>query len=205
MKNIFRIVFILNLVKFKAQNTEIVKPKEHNYERVYIELGMIQPLGQFKKQMDNSLHYGLWFRTELKHQNFMDIGFNFWIPKNAQPIEIKHNGTINSYESSDFNLSMGGRLAKVFKLSQNISTEWISGFGITIFQYKVPNTIHFTEDEENHKNILLPLYLEQGLKLNYKNIGLQVHYHYMPIELVNTYVKTDFGTSYLTFGILYRQ
>jgi hypothetical protein len=205
MKNIIKVVFLLNLVKLFAQNNEVIKSKKHDYERVYIELGMIQPLGQFKKQMDNSLHYGFWFRTEIKHQNFMDIGFNFWIPKSAQPIEVFHNGSYHIFESSDFNFSLGGRLAKVLPFSKKISTEWVSGFGVTFFPYQVPNTIQFNEEEKDHKNLIISLYLSQGIRLNYKNIGLQIHYHYMPIDFVSPTLKNDFGNSYLTVGILYRQ
>lgn len=203
MKKLFLSILVFNCLYNYAQN---IDNKEDDYERIYVEFGQIIPMGDFKKQFDNSLHYGFWFRTKIKHYNFMDIGINFYIPKNAQPINIFKKGELHSFDSTDFTFSIGGRLSKVFRFSDNVNVEWISGFGVKFLTYNTPNTLILTEEEKEDKedNVIFMPYLSQGLRWNYKNVGLQANMH-LGETFSNLKPKENIGNFYLTFGIVYRQ
>jgi hypothetical protein len=208
MKNILLTLILLSSLINYAQNNDNIEPIEE-YERVYVEFGQIIPFGDFAKQMDKSLHYGFWIRTKIKHNNFMDFGLNFYIPKDAQPIQVFKKGEFHTYESTDFTFSIGGRLSKVFKISENVNVEWVSGFGIKFLTYKTPNTLILTEEEQadeknKEDNVLLMPNLSQGIRWNYKNVGLQVHYH-LGDASGNLDYKGNIGNTFLTFGIVYRQ
>ena len=66
------------------------------YERVYIEVGQVVPLGKLKAQFDNSFAFGFWFRNRIIKNDFVDFGFTCFIPNkqnshcilNQSPIPI---------------------------------------------------------------------------------------------------------------------
>ncbi|WP_337968331.1 hypothetical protein [uncultured Flavobacterium sp.] len=177
------------------------------YERVYVEAGFVQPIGKLSNKFDLSPSFGFWFRNKLTREDFVDFGFNFFIPKNPVDVNFKYRDSIVHYKSSHFAINIGTRFAKVIPLSQrkiDFNLEWNSGIGLALNFYNAPNELEFG-DGEHTREVLTTFYLSQGIKLNYRNTGLQCHYQWSPYGLFNDQVEKNFGSQSLMFGIVYRQ
>lgn len=178
-----------------------------DYERIYIEAGFVQPIGKLSDKFDLSPSFGFWFRNKLNREDFIDFGFNFFILKKPVGPNFEYRDTIVQYKSSHFAINIGTRFAKVVPLSlrkKDFNLEWNSGIGLALNFYNAPKELDF-EDGEHTKEVLTTFYLSQGIKLNYKNVGLQCHYQWSPYGLFNDKIEKNFGSQSLMFGIVYRQ
>jgi hypothetical protein len=203
MKKIFIIVITMMSQFVLAQEDSGFSNNE--YERIYIEAGFIQPIGKLSDQFEMSPSFGFWFRTKMNLDDYIDFGFNFFVPKNPEDANFKYQDSIVKYTSEKFGINIGTRFGKVIPLfKKGWNAEWNSGIGLALDFYKAPDELVF-EDGEHTKEVLTTFYLSQGIKLNYKNIGLQCHYQWSPYELFNTKIEKGFGSQSLLFGIVYRQ
>ena len=201
MKRYILIMVFIVFLNLQAQQ------KTQDYERVYIEAGLVQPLGSLSNKFDASPSFGFWFRNRIEHQDFVDFGFNFFIPRHARNVDFKIQDSNLSYKSKHFAINIGARFAKVMPLSlksDHFHLEWNSGIGLALNVYKAPEDFVF-EEGINTGEILTTFLLSQGIKINYKNLGLQCHYQYTPYELFEKKVESNFGSQSIMFGIVYRQ
>ncbi|GGE99554.1 hypothetical protein [Flavobacterium limi] len=202
-KFVFILIFIGSQIGF-AQNNMF---SGDDYERINVEAGFVQPLGNLSNKFEVSPSFGFWFRNKIKHEDFVDFGFNFFIPKNPVDASFVYHDSIAKYKSSHFAINIGSRFAKIIRLSRrvnNFNVEWNSGVGLALNFYNAPNQLEFN-DGERTKEVLTTFYVSQGIKLNYKNTGLQCHYQWSPYGLFNDQLEKDFGSQSLIFGIVYRQ
>ncbi len=177
------------------------------YERIYVEAGFIQPLGHLADKFEMSPSFGFWVRTKMYHEDYVDFGFNFFILKNPIKPNFKYRDSIVRYDSKYFGINIGTRFSKVISLSPKsnyLNSEWTSGIGLALNVYHAPDELHF-DDGEHSEEILTTFYISQGIKLNYKNVGLQCHYQWSPYGLLNEKLEEKFGSQSLMFGIVYRQ
>jgi hypothetical protein len=200
------ILFIILIVSQSglAQNNMF---SDDDYARVYVEAGFVQPLGKLSNKFELSPSFGFWFRNKITHEEFIDLGFNFFIPKNPVDLSFAYRDSIVKYKSKHFAINIGSRFAKVITLSSknpNVNLELNTGIGLALNSYKAPESLEFKEGEHS-KETLTTFYLSQGIKLNYKNTGLQCHYQWSPYGLFNDRLEKDFGSQTLMFGIFYRQ
>lgn len=196
MKKLILITVLLSCFYLKAQD----------YERVYVEAGLFKPLGKLSDKFEASPSFGFWFRTKLVQEDFVDLGFNFFIPKNPIAPEFRYRNSIVNYKSDHFAINIGSRFARKISLSQvttNFNVEWNAGIGVALNFYSAPDDLEFAEGEHT-REVLTTFYLSQGLKLNYKNVGLQCHYQWSPYGLFNGRID-NFGSRSIMFGIVYRQ
>lgn len=194
-----KLIFITLFITCLALNAQ-------DYERVYVEAGIYQPLGKLSDKFDTSPSIGFWFRTKLVQEDFVDFGFNFFIPKNAVAPKFRYRDTFVNYKSEQFAINIGTRFAKVIPLSKktaDFNVEWNSGIGLALNFYDAPDDLEFG-DKEYTEEVLTTFYVSQGLKVNYKNVGLQCHYQWSPYALFNDRID-NFGSQSLMFGIVYRQ
>ncbi len=198
-KYIFTVTFFV-LTTIEAQTN---KPE---YERVYVEAGFVKPLGRLSEKFDISTSFGFWFRNRVLSDNYIDFGFNFFIPNNPSNVNFKYQDSVLSYKSRHFAINIGARFAKVMPLSlqdKSFNFEWNSGVGLALNAYKAPDEIDFGDDHSGE--ILTTFYISQGIKVNYKNVGLQCHYQWSPYGLFAEKLEKDFGSQSIMFGIVYRQ
>lgn len=203
MKRVFLILVITINFCF-SQNDSISRV---DYERVYIELGIIQPLGKLATKFDASPSFGFWFRNRLVREDYIDFGFNFFIPNNPKSIDFKYRDSIVKYKSDYFGISIGTRFSKNISMSnqtKNLFLEWNSGIGVALNFYQAPKELVF-ENGEFTREVLTTFYLSQGIKLNYKNIGFQCIYNFSPYDLFNDKINIKYGSQSLLFGLVYRQ
>ncbi|MBE8725301.1 hypothetical protein [Flavobacterium hungaricum] len=202
-----KFVFILILIASQIGSAQNSMFSEDDYARVYVEAGFVQPLGKLSDKFELSPSFGFWFRNKITHEEFVDFGFNFFIPKKPVDASFVYHDSIAKYKSSHFAINIGTRFAKIIPLSQrvaNFNVEWNSGIGLALNFYNAPNELEFDEGEHT-KEVLTTFYVSQGIKLNYKNTGLQCHYQWSPYGLFNNRLEKDFGSQSLMFGIVYRQ
>lgn len=203
MKKIIYLILLIGFSGFSQIDTLAKK----DYEKVYIEVGFAKPLGKMDDKFEASPSIGFWLRSKIIREDYVDFGFNFFIPNNARDIDFKYRDSIVSYKSNHFIISVGTRFSKGVLLSnqtKNFNSEWNSGIGFIFNFYEAPSELDFGESKSNHE-ILCSLYLSQGIKLNYKNIGFQCHYNFSPYNIFNEYVNEKYGSQSLMFGIVYRQ
>lgn len=206
MKKLLLILVIAICCRTNAQQILDIS-SDADYERVYVEAGFVQPIGKLSKQFEMSPSFGFWFRNKLNAEDFVDFGFNFFIPKNPVKPNFRYRDSIVNYNSKYFGINIGTRFAKVIPLSQkatNFNAECNSGIGLALNVYSAPHELQFDKGEHSSE-VLTTFYLSQGIKLNYKNIGLQCHYQWSPYGLFNEKLEKDFGSQSLMFGIVYRQ
>jgi len=204
MKELFLVLSCVLFYTSKAQTKSDSLNEE--YERIYVEAGFIKPLGNLSNKFEMSPSFGFWFRTKMFREDYVDFGFNFFIPKNPVHTDFKYRDSIAKYKSDHFGLNIGTRFAKVIPLSQkskHFNTEWNSGIGLALNFYSAPDELEFGKGEYTNE-VLTTFYLSQGIKVNYKNIGLQFHYQWSPYGLFNERID-DFGSQSIMFGIVYRQ
>lgn len=198
--------YIIMLLFFAFCNIQAQKRKP-NFERVYVEAGFVQPLGNLSNKFEIAPSFGFWFRNRATKKDFVDFGFNFFIPKEAPNVTFKYQDSILSYKSEHFAINIGARFAKVVPLSlesDDFNFEWNSGIGLALNIYKAPDEIEF-KGEEHSGEVLTTIFLSQGIKVNYKNVGLQCHYLLSPYGLFSKNLEKDYGSQSLMFGIVYRQ
>lgn len=205
MKKLF---LILSFVMYCVSNAQTKSDSlKVDYERIYVEAGFIQPLGNLSNKFEMSPSFGFWFRTKMFHEDFIDFGFNFFIPNNPVEPNFKYRDSVVKYESKYFGINIGTRFSKVIPLSNkstSFNSEWNSGIGLALNVYDAPDNLQF-RDGEHTSEVLTTFYLSQGIKLNYKNVGLQCHYQWSPYGLFNEKLEKNFGSQSLMFGIVYRQ
>jgi hypothetical protein len=228
MKNAIVIICLLGLNVLFSQNKleELEKLnqskipnelEESEYERVYVEAGLVKPLGNLSNKFEMSPSYGFWFRSRIKNDDYIDIGLNVMIPKNASNINFKHKDSLFSLGSKRLGMNLGFRFAKVFPFS-NVSPrnniEWNTGFGVSTLFYDANHKRYdaiLSGDYEENKNkesydfVLCTMFLSQGIKVNFKNIGVQFNYQFTPYGFLEDRIEPNFGSQSIFFGIYYRQ
>jgi len=204
MKKLF---LMISCVLFYTANAQTESDSlSEEYERIYVEAGFIKPLGRLSDKFEMSPSFGFWFRTKMFREDYVDFGFNFFMPKNPIEPDFKYRDSIAKYKSDHFAINIGTRFAKVIPLSQKLkdfNAEWNSGIGLALNFYSAPDELEFRKGEYTNE-VLTTFYLSQGIKINHKNVGLQCHYQWSPYGLFNERLD-DFGSQSIMFGIVYRQ
>ena len=227
MKKIFVLISLLGLNLLFSQN-ELEKLEKLNqsqvwndtedveYERVYVEVGVVKPIGNLSNKFEVSPCYGFWFRSRIKNNDYIDIGLNAMIPQHASNINMTHNDSVFSLRSHRFGGNFGFRFAKIFPLS-NVSPrnniEWNSGFGVSALFYDANHKRHgdimngeYKKDNDETYNFgLTTIFLSQGIKINFRNVGFQFNYQFTPYGLFEERIEPNFGSQSVMFGIYYRQ
>lgn len=187
------------------------------YERVYVEVGLVKPFGNLSNKFEMSPSYGFWFRSRIKNDDYIDIGLNVMIPKEASNINLTYNDSTFSLSSRRFAGNLGFRFAKVFPLSTFSSRkniEWNTGFGVAALFYdgnhrRYEDIVNGSYDVDNSKVgydfALVTILLSQGLKINFNNVGVQCNYQFTPYGLFENRLEPNFGSQSIMFGIYYRQ
>lgn len=199
---------LLACILFYVSNAQsMVDSLTSDYERIYVEAGFVKPIGNLSNKFEMSPSFGLWFRTKMFHEDYIDLGFNMFILKNPSEAKFKYRDSIVNYESKYFGINIGTRFAKIIPLSHtstSTNVEWNSGIGLALNIYNAPDSLQF-DDGEYTEEVLTTFYLSQGIKLNYTNIAIQCHYQWSPYGLFNEKLEKNFGSQSLMFGIVYRQ
>jgi hypothetical protein len=196
-----------------AQDT--IYKTSFDYEKVYLEVGVMQPLGNLKKQFSVSPTVGFWFRSEIKKNDYVDFGVSVIIPQHAENINYRYKDSTFSLASNNFGGTIGARFAKVFPLSvkqPKNNLEWNTGLGIMALFYdanhkRIEDIISGDYEDENHSYSfgLTSLMISQGVKINFKNVGLQCQYQFTPFHFLDKKLDKNFGNQSLMLGIYYRQ
>jgi hypothetical protein len=188
------------------------------YERVYIEVGFLQPLGNLNNQFDASIDFGFWFRTKIEATKCFDLGFNIYVPKNSKPFNFKYSDSVFKLKPSGFSGMLGIKYCKIFPISNHkkkINIEWINSFGVAFIFYPPDDERYYdikngtTKDKDgknkSYTNALTTINLAEGFMFNVDNIGVQVQYQFTPFSTTNDKLDSNFGSQSLIFGMVYRQ
>ena len=197
--------------KMNAQNQVIVID---DYKSVYIEAGILYPLGNLKSRILPSPNIGFWHKTKIYELESFDFGFNVSVIKSENNFVYEKKDSLFSNKPRGISGMVGFRYCKVFELSKknkNINLELFPSFGYAFLMHKSTFTGFANPENTNSvndkvsKRALSTLHIGQGLKLNFNNVGLHVQYQFTPYSLLYKYIDNDFGSQSLIFGIYYRQ
>ena len=203
MKKLF--LLMLFSLAVKGQNIVAYEP---NTEIVNAEASIIIPIGNLSNKFDYAQSYGFWFKMG-EHNGFVaNAGFTAIFLKNARPIDYKFNDSIYTINSNKFGFDIGIRAIKVIPISKNQKNylEFGLTIGIDYLDYDFPseetNKEYDKEKYEPYKNASILLAPE--IKYMYDNIGLKFQYRYTPYGF-NEEFESKFGSSSISFGIVYKQ
>jgi hypothetical protein len=212
-----KLLILIVLFSSNMQFAQLTPSTESEYERVYVEVGVVKPLGNLQSKFDTSMQYGFWFRSKIIERHYIDIGVTMMIPHKATSIPFQHNDSLFTLRSNRFSGNLGVRFAKVFLFSNALSKtniEWNSGFGLATLFYdanhkrydaKKEGIYNTKEDKNTYSMPVASILISQGIKFNYKNVGIQCHYLWTPYNALNEKIESNFGSQSVYFGILYRQ
>lgn len=111
------LIIMISIICFQGKAQDFLDfSSETDYERVYVEAGFLQPIGKLSKQFEMSPSFGFWFRNQINMEDFVDLGFNFFIPKNPVEPNFKYQDSIVKYKSKYFGINIGTRFSKVIPL-----------------------------------------------------------------------------------------
>jgi hypothetical protein len=188
-----------------AQDNCIYKP---NSEIVNAEASIIIPIGNLSNKFDFAHSYGFWFKIGEENGFAADVGFNALFLKNARAINYNFNDSIYSVDSNNFGFDIGIRTIRVIPISKNQKNylEFGLTIGIDYLDYDFPseekNKEADKEKYEPYKNASILLAPE--IKYMYENIGVKFQYRFTPYGL-NEGFESKFGSSSISFGIVYKQ
>lgn len=199
------LLLLLLPLMMKGQNSVAYKP---NSEIVNAEAGIIIPVGNLSNKFDYAQSYGFWFKIGEDNGFAANVGFNALLLKNARPINYKFNDSIYTINSNKFGFDFGIRAIKIIPISKNQKSYLEFGLtvGINYLDYDFPS--EETDDEtdkekyEAYRNTTILMAPE--IKYMYNNIGLKLQYRYTPYGF-NEGFESEFGSSSILFGIVYKQ
>jgi hypothetical protein len=201
------IILLFFTLVMKGQDNIPYKP---NLEIVNAEASIIIPIGNLANKFDYAHSYGFWFKIAEENSIAVNAGFTAIVLKNPRPIDYKFNDSIYSIDSNKFGFDIGIRGVKIIPISNNQESYLEIGttIGFSYLDYAFPSKKK--EDEENEcnkeenplKNTTLILAPE--IKYMYKNVGIKLQYRYTPYG-INDEFESKFGSSSISFGIVYKQ
>lgn len=207
MKKLVLLLFFFTSV-MKSQDNVAYKP---NTEIVNAEASVIIPIGSLSNKFGYAHSYGFWFKIKEENSISVNAGFTAIILKNPRPIDYKFNDSIYSIASNKFGFDIGIRAVKMIpiSISQKNYLEIGTTIGLNYLDYDFPSK-KMNEEEENNSSKNETLYknttliLAPEIKYMYKNLGLKFQYRYTPYSINNEF-ETNFGSSSISFGIVYKQ
>ncbi|MDP2160223.1 MAG: hypothetical protein Q8K02_07060 [Flavobacterium sp.] len=187
--------------------------KEKKHERFYIESGIHIPLDNLSKVIQPSPQIGFWYRSEFQKDNFVELGFNVFIPIKKEAFVFNIPDTLIKSDPKGASGMVGFRFNKIYQpfYNKSISLEWNSSFGYAFFLYdanyhRYLNQLQSeTETNKPYSRAFSTIHTGMGFKINYKNTGFQAHYQWTPYALFSDYIDENFGSQALQIGIFYRQ
>ena len=208
MKNI--VIILFSIFGLQISNSQQIATDD-NFEKIVFEIGMIYPLCKLKEQIAPMPNIGLWYKMRIKSENFAELGFNTSIMNGLQTFDVQRSDSIFRVKPRGFGGMLGIRFVKNYRISQHANVEWIPSIGYAFLMYKGnfiafadKNDTRIVSDDSLSKN-LNGIHLGQGIRLNYDNVGVQVHYQFTPFSAFTNDVSKNFGNQSLVFGLVYRQ
>lgn len=202
MKKLF--LLMLFSLAVKGQNIVAYEP---NTEIVNAEASIIIPIGNLSNKFDYAQSYGFWFKMG-EHNGFVaNAGFTAIFLKNARPIDYKFNDSIYTINSNKFGFNIGIRALKIIPISKNQKNYLELGMtiGLDYLDYDYPSEENEGEENDNKyepfKNTTILLAPE--IKYIYNNVGVKFQYRFTPYNIDG--FESKFGSSSLSFGIVYKQ
>ena len=202
MKKLF--LLMLFSLAVKGQNIVAYEP---NTEIVNAEASIIIPIGNLSNKFDYAQSYGFWFKMG-EHNGFVaNAGFTAIFLKNARPIDYKFNDSIYTINSNKFGFDIGIRALKIIPNSKNQKNYLELGMtiGLDYLDYDYPSEENEGEENDNKyepfKNTTILLAPE--IKYMYNNVGVKFQYRFTPYNIDG--FESKFGSSSLSFGIVYKQ
>lgn len=184
---------------------------DNDFERIIFEAGMLYPIGKLQEKIAPMPNLGLWYRSQIRKDLFMDVGFNVSIINGLQTFDIERNDSIFKSKPRGLGGMVGFRFSKIYRLSQRANFEWCPSIGFAFLPYRA-NFIGFSNtndtrsiNPEQKTKALLGMHLGQGIRLNYDDVGFQVQYQFTPFSVFTKDIAHDFGNQSFVFGVVYRQ
>lgn len=187
----------------KGQNIVFYKP---NTEIVNAEAGIIIPIGKLSDKFNYAQSYGFWFKMAEQNGLVANAGFTAIFLKKARPIDYKFNDSIYTINSNKFGFDIGIRVLKIIPISRNKKNYLELGLtiGLDYLDYDYPSEEIQEKNENKHelfKNTTILLAPE--IKYMYNNVGVKFQYRFTPYNIDG--FESNFGSSSISFGIVYKQ
>jgi hypothetical protein len=203
MKKLLLLLFFS--LAMKGQNSVPYKP---NSEIINAEASIIIPIGNLSNKFDYAQSYGFWFKIKQENNIAVNVGFTALFLKNARAIDYIFNDSIYTIDSNKFGIDIGIRAVKIIPISRNQKNYLELGMtiGLDYLDYDFPS--EETNDKEKENNKYEPfkkttVLLAPEINYMYNNVGVKFQYRFTPYNIDG--FESKFGSSSLSFGIVYKQ
>lgn len=192
---------ILTSVSIYGQQKE---SSNENSGIVNAEASIIIPIGKLADKFDYAQSYGFWFKIAEENKLAVHAGFTTLFLQNPRAVNYTFKDSVYKIKSSKFGLDIGVRAVKTIPVfNKNTHLEIDMTIALHYLDYDFPKET----DEDKKKSQFLPnttvLFAPQ-MKYIYKNVGLKLQYRFAPVNLIEE-MESSFGSSSISFGIVYKQ
>ncbi len=199
------LLLVLLPIALIAQKNDTYKP---NLEVVNAEASIILPLGNLSNKFDYAHSYGFWFKLAEDHGVAANVGFNVLFLKDARPIDYKFKDSIYTIDSNKFGFDIGVRALKRFAISSNqksyLELGLTLGFDYLVYDFPRDETKKEEEKAESDPFKNTTFLLAPEIRYMFKNVGVKLQYKYTPYGIIKDF-ESQFGSSSISFGIVYKQ
>lgn len=206
-----RYFIVIAVIFYQIVNAQQPTKDSVNYERFIAEAGIRIPLAKLSDKIGPSPEFGFWYRSRIPNNDRVDVGFTLYAPTNRREFNYMGDKATYSVKPAAVSGMVGIRFNKLYALGGNRfdkTIEWSTTAGYAFFMYNDKEFSIGRNGQDVYTNVakaLSTFQLGQGVKFSLNNIGLQLHYNYVPYGLFSNHVSNDFGSHSLTVGVFYKQ
>lgn len=206
-------IFSTQIIAAQETEADTLAIKSKKSKRFYVETGIHIPIDDLAEVIKPSPQIGVWYRSEFQKNNFVEFGFNVFIPLKNESFVFKVPDTLIKTNAEGISGMVGFRFNKIYHPfhKKDVSIELNTSLGYAFFMYDA-NYHRYLNELENESKTDKPysrafstFHIGTGVKFNYKNIGCQVHYQWTPYALFSDYIDKNLGAQAIQIGIFYRQ
>lgn len=179
-------------------------------EHVYIEFGGCSPIGQLREYQKPNVNLGFWVLVQHFRDERLEVGFNLTLAKPGNAFISRKLDSVFSNRAKAASGMIGFRYVRKYPIGQNghWSSEVFPSLGYAFFGYDSQLKATRSDGDivagERKFKALSTIHVGQGVRVNYKNVGIQAQYQFTPYDWFSRNDDT-IGAHSLTFGIVYRQ
>ena len=181
------------------------------YQRILIEAGVHIPFGKLADKIGAGPEFGIWYRSRMLNNDFIDVGISLYIPGNRRGFDYQDEGSNYKVKPAEVSGMVGVRMNKPYRLgdvNSKKTLEWSTTGGYAFFMYndkKVRSGNGSTRnDVVGNTKALSTFQIGQGIKFTNNNLGIQLNYNYTPYGLLSRHVPDNFGSHSFTISVFYK-
>jgi len=177
-----------------------------NYGMTFrFDAGAFIPLDNLNNTLSTSPHLALYFGFPITEKYRIDLGASIFIPINYNRLEYSISDTILTGNPS-LSGTMGLWVTRIHRFNNKYFWDNRIGTGLGFFQTDIKTNKPKDENDSVYSSETIFLNIGTGIRkivLRKRSIGLAANYFYVPYNLFEKHLSSNFGNQYMTISISY--